>query len=52
MKDCKLKFPLYLGLWHIVIWEVDEKFCAFVTSALVGGEWSVLNSSFFTYGKK
>jgi hypothetical protein len=32
--------------------EVDVKFHAFVTSALGGGEWSVLRSSFFTYGKK
>jgi hypothetical protein len=32
---------------------VDEKCHAFVTSALGGGEYSVLHSSFFTYeGKK
>jgi hypothetical protein len=46
------KFPLYLGLWHKDIWEVDVKFQAFVSSAFGGGEFSVLHSSFFTYGKK
>jgi hypothetical protein len=52
VKDCKVKFPLYLRLWHKDIWEVDVKFHAFVTSALGGGEGSVLHSRFFTYGKK
>jgi len=52
VKDCKVKFPLYLRLWHKDIWEVDVKCHAFVTSALVGGEWSVLYSSLFTYGEK
>jgi len=52
VKDCKVKFHLYLRLWHKDMWEVDVKFNVFVTSALGGGEWSVLHSSFFTYGKK
>jgi len=52
VKDCEVKFPLYLRLWHKDIWEADVKFHAFVTSALGGGEWSVLHSSFFTYGTK
>jgi len=52
VNDCKVNFPLYLRLWHKDLWEVDVKCHAFVTSALGGGEYSVLHSSFFTYGGK
>ena len=50
MKDCKVNFPLYLRLWDKDLWEVNVKCHAFVTSALGGGEYSVLHSSFFTWG--
>jgi len=52
VKDCKIKFALYLRLWYKDIWEVDVKFHVFVTSALGAGKRSVSYSSFFTYGKK
>jgi len=52
VKDCKIKFALYLRLWYKDIWEVDVKFHVFVTSALGAGKRSVSYSSFFTYGEK